>query len=165
MMKSKALAFVGLAGALALALSVTTGAWANNVNTSPTPKVYQTFVASKSIPYTSFKLLTTPLPVGDYVVNVAIGFAGADGGEVFSCSLQTADNGDTVRANTGGANSLGNDAGEGTAAATLVIDGTVEITHSDDHVDVACTNGAEQTSTASGSLTAQTVGSIKLTSS
>lgn len=163
-MKSTALVVVGVAGAVALAMSVATGAWASSTTaTSPsTSKVYQTYIGSELLPYPPpVAILATPLPVGDYLVQVAIGIAPADGEEDVSCNLQTTANTDTVTANTGGAQD-GN-IPEQTAGATVAIIGTVVITHAHDQVKVVCNYTGVDPTVAGASLTAEPVGKIKLT--
>ena len=96
-MKSTALIVVGVAGAVALALSVATGAWASGNTTTPsTSKVYQTYLGSEFLPYPPPEtILPTPLPIGDYIVQVTIGIAPTDGTTDVSCNLKTTAKSDT----------------------------------------------------------------------
>jgi hypothetical protein len=162
-MKSTALVVVGVAGAVALALSVATGAWASGTAATPSmSKVYQTYLGSELLPYPSpDTILATPLPVGDYLVQVAIGIAPTDGTTDVSCNLQTTASTDIVIANPGGAQDA-NSPGP-TAGATVGIDGTVVITQAHDQVEVVCSYTGEDPTFAGASLTAQPVGKIKLT--
>ena len=159
-MKSTALVVVGVAGAIALALSIATGAWASSV-ASPSPTtIYQTYLGTEVI-NSPMTLLATPLPVGEYHVEVAAAFQ-IDPSYV-TCNLQTMASTDTIIANTGGATVYGSETGEA-VTSSLAINGTVSITQSHDRVDVVCSfSGSGETSTAGASLTAQPVDRIKLT--
>jgi hypothetical protein len=103
------------------------------------------------------------LPVGEYVVQVAIGLAPTDGTVDVSCNLQTTAKSDTVTANTGGAQDTNYPDQPEPAGATVVIDGTVVVTQAHDQVEVTCSYSGVRPTLANGSLTAEPVDKIKLT--
>jgi hypothetical protein len=163
-MRSKAYVVIGIAGAIALAMSLTTGAWASNAATPSPTTIYQTYLASgdTTIGTSPTRILTSQvLPVGEYHVEAAMSVK-IDGSVDVFCNYQTASALNTITANQG-------QAGDGADMAnigygTAVINGTIQITQSNDKVFITCyvDKSLSDSVVTQASLTAQPVTKIKL---
>jgi hypothetical protein len=141
--------------ALALLLSVTTGAWANQATTmSALPKVYQAVLAHPVTVENDTVVLRASLPVGTYLVDADVALTDGNlAGAI--CRLDTLASTDTIAAE------VADVAANSASAMTAPIDGTVTITQPNDRLLVDCAfTGSSYPTAQSASVTAEMVSNI-----